>query len=338
MKSYRFAVVGATGLVGQQTLKLLAERGIPLGQVNAVASERSVGKPVSYGEKGTLKIASLESFDFKEVDIAFFCTNSVLSRLHAPRVASAGCLVIDKSSFFRLDPKVPLIVPEVNGKRLFTKPKQGIVANPNCVAIPLTMILAPLHQAVGIKRVVVCTYQSTSGAGREGMEELEEQTKAYLMNAACEPKYFPKRIAFNVLPMIDGILANGWSGEEEKIAFEVKKIISPDIKIGLTCVRVPVFIGHAAAIHMELKAELKPSEAKALLEASPGLVVSQRSSDLDFVSPIEVVGETGVYISRLRGDLSVKNSLAMWMSCDNLLKGAALNGLQIADLLLAHHC
>jgi len=335
MKSHRFAVVGAHGLVGRQILRLLAERGIPPVCVSALGSEKTVGKAVSYGHKGTLKIASLENFDFHTTGMAFFCGSSSLAKTYAFRVADAHCFVIDMSSHFRLDPKVPLIVPDVNGQRLKARPKLHIVSSPNAMTVPLAMLLAPLHQHVGVKRMTGATYQGVSSLGKEGMDELHAQTKNFFMNTEQENKIFSKKIAFNVIPMIDAFMASGYSGEEEKITFELKKIISTEIKISLTCARVPVFVGHSAALHIELKKPLSVDAACHLFKKSSSLRVIDR--DDAFITPTESVGESCIFVSRLRQDTSVRNGLSLWLSCDNVL-GSALNGMHIADDLLKYHC
>lgn len=336
MASYRFAVVGATGLVGKNILSVLAERGVPMSQVVAIASDKSQNNPVSYGEMGVLKTRALSSFDFKDVDLAFFCVTESISKLYIPQAVAKGCKVIDKSSLHRLDPSVPLIVPEVNGERLHTALKKGIVANPNCVVIPLAMVMKPLHDHCKLKRAVVCTYQSVSGSGQGAMEELHHQSRAYVVNDPVEIQHFSKQIAFNVIPIIDYLSASGFTGEEEKIASEIKKIVDPSIKVSATCVRVPVFIGHSMAVHLEFKESISVSEARDMLSRMPGLMVIDHPQDNGFVTPLDVVSEDLVFVSRIRKDPTVEHGLALWISCDNLRKGAALNGVQIAEKLMEY--
>jgi aspartate-semialdehyde dehydrogenase len=333
MKDCRFVVVGATGLVGSKVLSLLAEMGCPVANIAAVSSDRSAGSPVSFGERGALKTQPLSSFDFSSYNIAFFCVDSNISKQYAPKAASDGCVVIDKSSFFRLDPQVPLVVPEVNAQRLASFGKKNIVANPNCIVVPLAVVLKPLHDEFKATRVVVSTYQSVSGAGKAGMDELYRQSKSYFVNEFQEPEYFAKRIAFNVIPAIDDFYASGFTGEEEKICYEIKKIVDPSIKVCATCVRVPVFIGHSMSVNMEFANPLSLEKARDILLSAPGV---QFINDDGILTPIDVAYEDSVFVSRLRQDLSVKNGLALWISCDNLMKGAALNAVQIAEKLMEH--
>ncbi len=332
--SYRVAVVGATGAVGREMLKTLAERDFPVREVVALASARSVGAEVSFGEKSVLKVKSLDSFDFKGMDIALFSPGAAISAVHAPRAAAAGCLVIDNTSRFRMDHDVPLVVPEVNPQALKRLGKRGIIANPNCSTIQMVVALKPLQDIARIRRVVVSTYQSVSGAGKEGMDELFNQTRAIYVNDATVPEQFPKPIAFNVIPHIDVFQEDGETKEEWKMAVETRKILDPDIAVIATCVRVPVFVGHAEAVHVEFEGPISVEEAIEALRDAPGVQLVDKREDGGYVTPIDAAGEDAVFVSRLRRDPTVPHGLAFWCVSDNLRKGAALNAVQIAELVV----
>jgi aspartate-semialdehyde dehydrogenase len=332
--SYKIAVVGATGNVGREMLQTLSERNFPVKEVVALASRRSVGKEVSFGDTKTLKVQALEDYDFKDTDIALFSPGASVSKEHAPRAAASGCVVIDNTSFFRMDPDIPLIVPEVNSAALKDFRKRNIIANPNCSTIQMVVALKPLHDAAKIKRVVVSTYQSVSGAGKEGMDELYEQTKKLYVHDHLEPSKFTKRIAFNVIPHIDVFMDDGSTKEEWKMVNETKKILDPAIAVSATCVRVPVFVGHSESVNIEFEKPLSVDQAREILEEAPGVVVEDRRENGGYATPVETAGEDGVFISRLRVDSTVKNGLAMWIVSDNLRKGAALNAVQIAEELV----
>ena len=328
---YKIAVIGATGNVGHQTLQILAEREFPVETVYAVASDRSVGAKVSYGDTQVLTVTSLNTFNFQGLDLAFFCTESKISREFIPKAIEAGCKVIDKSSAFRLQDDVPLVVPEVNAKTLLTASK-GVVANPNCTTIPLTLALKPLHEIYGVKRVVTSTYQSVSGAGKEAMDELFNQTRAIIVNQNIEPQYMPRQISFNVIPCIGSCEQDGDSEEETKMMLEIKKIVDPNLAIVATCVRVPVFIGHSMAVNVELAQPIASlRDVRNLFIRSSGLAVTDRPQQNSYATPIDVVGEDKAFISRMRIDATVASGLSFWLSCDNLRKGAALNAVQIAE-------
>ncbi len=331
---YRIAVVGATGAVGREILTTLSERDFPADEVIAVASERSAGAQVSYGEDKVLKVRDLVSFDFKGIDIALFSPGAKISAVHAPRAAASGCVVIDNTSQFRMDPEVPLVVPEVNGQAIAGYTRRNIIANPNCSTIQMVMALKPLHDRAKIKRVVVATYQSVSGAGKEAMDELFEQTRGIFVNKPVVKHKFTKQIAFNVIPHIDVFMDDGATKEEWKMAAETRKILDPDIKVSATCVRVPVFIGHAEAINVEFEKPLSAEDARTALKAAPGISVIDRRDDEGYVTPAECAGEDMVYVSRIRKDDTVPNGLSLWVVCDNLRKGAALNAVQIAEELV----
>lgn len=334
--SYRVAVVGATGLVGQEMLNILAERDFPVVEVIALASRKSLGQEVHYGEKA-LKVRALEDYDFAGIDIALFAAGGDVAELHAPRAAAAGAVVIDNSSHFRMDPDVPLIVPEVNPDALAGYTKKNIIANPNCSTAQLVVALKPLHDAARIRRVVVATYQSVSGAGNAASDELFRQTRAIFVNDPVEPEIFTKQIAFNVIPHIDKFLEDGSTREEWKMVAETKKILDPMIELFATCVRVPVFVGHSEAVVIEFENPITPGSARKLLREAPGCLVIDKREDGGYVTPIECVGEFSTYISRIRQDPTVPNGLAMWVVSDNLRKGAALNAVQIAESLIARH-
>jgi aspartate-semialdehyde dehydrogenase len=331
---YRVAVVGATGNVGREILNILAERQFPLDEVAAVASGRSTGDVIDFGDSGEeLKVRNLEHFDFAGWDIALFAAGSEVSKLYAPKAAEAGCTVIDNSSFYRMDPDVPLIVPEVNPEAISGYRKKNIIANPNCSTAQLVVALKPLHDAATIKRVVVATYQSVSGAGKRGMDELFEQSRNIFVGDSNEAGFFTKQIAFNVIPHIDSFLEDGSTKEEWKMMVETKKILDPKIKVSATCVRVPVFVGHSEAVNVEFEKELSAEDAQAILREAPGVMLVDKREDGGYVTPVEVVGEYATYVSRVRDDPTVDNGLSLWVVSDNLRKGAALNAVQIAELL-----
>jgi aspartate-semialdehyde dehydrogenase len=331
---YRVAIVGATGNVGRELLNILAERNFPADDVVALASARSVGKEVSFGEKTTLKVHDLEKFDFKGTDIVLSSPGAKVSAVHSPRAAKAGAVVIDNTSQFRMDPDVPLVVPEVNPHAIAGWTRRGIIANPNCSTMQMVVALKPLHDAAGIKRIVVSTYQSTSGAGKEAMDELFGQTKAIFVNDPIEAQKFTKQIAFNVIPHIDVFMDDGSTKEEWKMVAETKKILDPKIRVTATCVRVPVFIGHAEAVNLELDRPLDETEARAILAKAPGVVVVDRREPGGYITPAEIAGEDAVYVSRIRTDPTVENGLNLWIVSDNLRKGAALNAVQIAEEMI----
>jgi aspartate-semialdehyde dehydrogenase len=330
---YRVVVVGATGAVGHEMLNILAERAFAADEVAAVASARSKGKEVSYGDE-TLRVRSLEDFDFTGWDIALFSPGASVSAKIAPKAAAAGCVVIDNTSHFRMDPDVPLIVPEVNADAIAGCERKNIIANPNCSTIQMVVALKPLHDAARIRRVVVATYQSTSGAGSAGMDELFDQTKGIYANDMPKAKEFTKQIAFNVIPHIDKFLDDGSTKEEWKMVVETKKIIDPAIKVTATCVRVPVFVGHAEAVNVEFEASISADDARALLREAPGILVVDTPEDGGYTTPVEAAGESATYVSRIREDPTVENGLNFWVVSDNLRKGAALNAVQIAELLV----
>ena len=333
---YNVAVVGATGAVGREMFNILDERQFPVEAVHAVASDRSRGKEVSFGAR-TLKVEALDGFDFAGVDIALFSAGGGPAREHAPKAAAAGAVVIDNSSAFRMEPDVPLVVPEVNAAALAGYTKRNIVANPNCSTAQLVVALKPLHDAARIKRVVVATYQAVSGAGGAAMDELFRQTRAVYVNDPIESAAFAKQIAFNVIPHCDVFMDDGATREEWKMAVESRKIMAADIKLVATCVRVPVFVGHSEAVHLELAKPLSAADARELLRTAPGLLVVDRREDGGYITPVEAVGEYTTYVSRIREDATVKNGLALWVVSDNLRKGAALNAVQIAELLINRH-
>ena len=331
---YRVVVVGATGNVGREMLNILAEREFPADEIAAVASPRSTGTEIDFGETGkTLKVKNIEHFDFTGWDIALFAAGSGPTREYAPKAAAAGCVVIDNSSLYRMDPDVPLIVPEVNPEAIDGYTKKNIIANPNCSTAQMVVTLKPLHDAAKIKRVVVSTYQSVSGAGKAGMDELFEQSRNIFVGDPAEPKTFTKQIAFNVIPHIDVFLDDGYTKEEWKMTVETKKILDPKIKLTATCVRVPVFIGHSEAINIEFENELTPEKAQEILREAPGVMLVDKREDGGYVTPVECVGEYATYVSRVREDPTVEHGLALWCVSDNLRKGAALNAVQIAELL-----
>ena len=331
---YRVAVVGATGAVGREILKILAERNFPVDDIAAVASGRSAGKDVSFGEKRVLKVQSLDKFDFKGWDIGLFSPGAAVSAIHAPRAAEAGCIVIDNTSQFRMEPDVPLVVPEVNPDAL-SRIRRGIIANPNCSTIQLVVALKPLHDKFQIRRVVVATYQSVSGAGKDGMDELWVQSRGTFVHDTPTPQEFTKPIAFNCIPHIDRFMDDGSTKEEWKMMVEVRKILDPDIKLHATCVRVPVFVGHSEAVNVEFEHPVTPAEARAVLRNAPGIQVFDTREDGGYATALDCAGEDDVFISRIRRDPTVQNGLAFWCVSDNLRKGAALNAVQIAETLVA---
>lgn len=334
---YNIAVVGATGNVGREILKILDERNFPINTITAVASRQSAGKEVSFGLERTLKCQSLDSFDFKDTDIVLSSIGAKESLSFVPRATAAGAIVIDNSSAYRLDPDVPLIIPEVNVKDLFKYKLKKIVANGNCVALPLCVALKPLDDIAKIKRVVVSTYQSTSGAGREAMDELYRQTRDVFMNNTVEEEIFTKQIAFNVVPHIDEFCNNGQTGEEEKISLETCKIMGRQIPIFATCVRVPTFIGHAISATIEFESELTDQQARDILKSAPGVTVFDKRDDAGYITPLDAANEDAVFVSRIRQDPSVKHGLGLWIVSDNMRKGAALNAIQIAETLVENY-
>ena len=333
--SFRVAVVGATGAVGREILKTLYERNFPISEIAALASGRSAGSQVSFGEDRVLTVKNLEKFDFTGWDIALFSPGASVSAIHAPRAAAAGCVVIDNTSQFRMDPEIPLVVPEVNPEALKGFAKRNIIANPNCSTIQMVVALKPLHDKFKVKRVVVATYQSVSGAGKEGMDELLANTKVHYVHDKNPPQIFQKDIAFNVIPQIDVFMEDGATKEEWKMS--VEKILDPNIAVIATCVRVPVFIGHAEAVHVEFENPITVNEARAALRHAPGVIVHDTREDGGYITPAESQGEDAVYVSRIRVDHTVPHGLAFWCVSDNLRKGAALNAVQIAEVLVAQN-
>ncbi|QFT64788.1 aspartate-semialdehyde dehydrogenase [Roseivivax sp. THAF30] len=330
---YKVVVVGATGNVGREMLNILEERAFPVDEIAALASRRSLGTEVSFGDK-TLKTQDLDAFDFTGWDIALFAIGSDATKKYAPVAAKAGCIVIDNSSLYRYDPDVPLVVPEVNPEAVEGYSKKNIIANPNCSTAQMVVALKPLHDRAKIKRVVVSTYQSVSGSGKDGMDELWDQTKAvYNPTDEVAPKVYPKQIAFNVIPHIDVFLEDGSTKEEWKMVAETKKIVDSSIKVTATCVRVPVFVGHAEAINIETEEFLDEDEARDILREAPGIMVVDKREDGGYVTPVECVGDFATFISRIRQDSTIENGLNFWCVSDNLRKGAALNAVQIAETL-----
>ena len=335
---YRVAVVGATGNVGREMLAILAERAFPIDEVAAVASSRSQGSEVEFGDTGKmLKCQNLENFDFAGWDMALFAVGSDATKVHAPRAAAAGCVVIDNSSLYRMDPDVPLIVPEVNPEAIDGYTKRNIIANPNCSTAQMVVALKPLHDAAKITRVVVSTYQSVSGAGKAGMDELFEQSRAIFVGDPVEPRKFTKQIAFNVIPHIDVFLDDGFTKEEWKMVVETKKILDAKIKVQATCVRVPVFVGHSESISIEFENEITATQAQDLLREAPGIMLIDKREDGGYATPVECAGDYATFVSRVREDPTVDNGLVLWCVSDNLRKGAALNAVQIAELLGRRH-
>ncbi|MFT3977814.1 MAG: aspartate-semialdehyde dehydrogenase [Sphingomonas bacterium] len=335
---YRVVVAGATGNVGREMVNILAERQFPADEIALVASSRSTGDQIEYGETGKmLTVRNIEHFDPAGWDMALFAIGSEATRVYAPKFAAAGCTVIDNSSLYRMDPDVPLIVPEVNPHAIDGYTRKNIIANPNCSTAQMVVALKPLHDAATIKRVVVATYQSVSGAGKVGMDELFEQSRNIFVGDPAEPKKFTKQIAFNVIPHIDSFLDDGSTKEEWKMVVETKKILDPKIKLTATCVRVPVFVGHSEAINIEFEKEISAEEAQNILREAPGVMLVDKREDGGYVTPIECVGDYATFISRVREDPTVENGLSLWCVSDNLRKGAALNAVQIAELLGRRH-
>jgi aspartate-semialdehyde dehydrogenase len=333
-KKYVIAVIGATGNVGREILNKLSERQFPVGQIIAVASYKSVGKQVSFGDD-TIKIEQINDINFSKIDIAFLCAGSAVSEKYAKLAADSGCIVIDKSSFFRLNENVPLIVPEAN-LNLLKNFTGGIIANPNCCSIPLSVVLKTLDNAVKIKRVVISTYQSVSGAGKAAMDELYKQTKAKFVFEHLAPSVLPQQIAFNLFPQIGDFRDDGYSDEEYKITEELKKIIGNHINVTVTCVRVPVFVSHSMSVNVEFEDNLDANEAEGLLSETDGVIVYIIDNEMKYATPVDAVENDEVFVSRIRNDLSNKNCLNMWICTDNLRKGAALNAVQIAEEIIKH--
>ena len=329
---YRVAVVGATGNVGREMLNILEEVEFPVDEIHAIASRKSIGVEVSFGEK-ILKCQDVEQFDFSTVDLVLMSVSGSFSKEWSPKIGAAGPIVIDNSSAWRMDPDVPLVVPEVNPDDVEWADRKNIIANPNCSTAQLVVALKPLHERARIKRVVVSTYQSVSGAGKEGMDELWDQTKGVFVLGPSEPKKFPKQIAFNVIPFIGAFNDDGYTDEEAKMWNETHKMIDPEIALTVTCVRVPVMVGHSEAVNIEFHEPLDEDEARDLLRNSPGLIVIDQRNDKGYITPKEAQGEFPVFVSRIRRDPTVENGLNMWVVADNLRKGAALNAVQIAQLL-----
>ena len=335
---YRVVVAGATGNVGREMLNILAEREFPIDELAVVASSRSTGDMVDFGETGKqYKIQNIEHFDPTGWDMALFAIGSDATKVHAPRFAAAGCVVIDNSSLYRMDPDVPLIVPEVNPDAIDGYKAKNIIANPNCSTAQMVVALKPLHDAATVKRVVVSTYQSVSGAGKAGMDELFEQSRNIFVGDPAVPSKFTKQIAFNVIPHIDSFLDDGSTKEEWKMVVETKKILDPKVKVIATCVRVPVFVGHSESVNVELENELSAEDAQKILRESPGIMLVDKREDGGYVTPVECVGDYATFVSRVRDDATVDNGLAFWCVSDNLRKGAALNAVQIAELLGRRH-
>jgi len=340
---YKVVVVGATGNVGREMLNILAEREFPLAEIAAVASSRSTGDMIEFGETGrTLKVQNIEHFDFSGWDIALFAAGSGPTKIYAPKAAAAGCVVIDNSSLYRMDHDVPLIVPEVNPDAIDGYKRRNIIANPNCSTAQMVVALKPLHDEAIIKRVVVSTYQSVSGAGKDGMDELFSQTRAIFVGDEPEASKFTKRIAFNVIPHIDSFLGpdsgmDGYTKEEWKMTAETRKILDPDIEVTATCVRVPVFVGHSEAINIEFEKPITAARAQSILREAPGIMLIDKREDGGYVTPLECVGDYATFVSRVRKDPTVEHGLALWCVSDNLRKGAALNAVQIAELLGRRH-
>lgn len=333
LNKHKIAVVGATGNVGRAMLSILREWGISFENVQAVASERSVGRDVSYGEAGILKVVPLNTFDFQGVSIALFSPGGKVSAEFAPKAAASGCVVIDNTSHFRNEADIPLVVPEVNPQAIADYKKRRIIANPNCSLIQLVVALKPLQDVAPIKRVVVSTYQSVSGAGKDAMDELFNQTRSIYMNSPAKAHHLPRAIAFNVIPQIGAFRDDGSTDEEWKMQVELQKILSPHIQVSATCVRVPVFIGHSVAATVEFESPISANQARKILKTATGLIVTDSTEESDYTTPIECAGEDPVYVSRIRQDASVPHGLNLWIVADNVRKGAALNAIQIAEIL-----
>jgi aspartate-semialdehyde dehydrogenase len=331
---FKVAIVGATGNVGREMLNILEERGFPADEIVPLASRRSAGTEVSYGDR-TLKVKALDNYDFSDTDICLMSAGGNISKEWSPRIGKQGCIVIDNSSAWRYDADVPLIVPEVNPEAIDGFTRRNIIANPNCSTAQMLVALKPLHDAATIKRIVVSTYQSVSGAGKEGMDELFQQTRAVFVADTVDVKKFTKRIAFNVIPHIDVFMEDGYTKEEWKVLAETKKILDPKIKVTCTAVRVPVFVGHSEAVNIEFENPISADEARDILREAPGCLVIDKHENGGYITPVESAGEDATYISRIREDATVENGLALWVVSDNLRKGAALNAVQIAELLIA---
>ena len=335
---YRVVVAGATGNVGREMVNILAERDFPADEIAVLASSRSQGDEIEYGDTGRmLKVQNIEYFDPTGWDMALFAIGSEATKVYAPKFAAAGCTVIDNSSLYRMDPDVPLIVPEVNADAIDGYRAKNIIANPNCSTAQMVVALKPLHDKAKIKRVVVATYQSVSGAGKAGMDELFEQSRNIFVGDPAEPKKFTKQIAFNVIPHIDSFLDDGSTKEEWKMVAETKKILDPKVKVTATCVRVPVFVGHSEALNIEFEDEISAQEAQDILREAPGVMLIDKREDGGYVTPVECVGDYATFVSRVRDDSTVDNGLNLWCVSDNLRKGAALNAVQIAELLGRRH-
>ncbi len=335
---YRIVVAGATGNVGREVVNILAERAFPADEVAVLASSRSQGIEIEYGDTGKmLKVQNIENFDWSGWDMAIFAIGSDATKKYAPIAAAAGCVVIDNSSLHRMDPDIPLVVPEVNPEAIDTYTRKNIIANPNCSTAQLVVALKPLHDYAKITRVVVSTYQSVSGAGKEGMDELFEQSRNIFVGDSADAKKFTKQIAFNVIPHIDSFLDDGYTKEEWKMMVEVKKILDPKIKLTATCVRVPVFVGHSEAVNIEYEGEMSAETAQNILREAPGIMLIDKREDGGYTTPVEAAGDDATYVSRVREDPTVDNGLAFWCVSDNLRKGAALNAVQIAELLGRRH-
>ena len=337
MKRYNIAVVGATGNVGRQMLAILAERNFPVGNVHAIASSNSKGKEVSFGESEILTIEALDEFDFSGIDIVLSSPGASVSKIFVPKATKAGAVVIDNTSYFRMDKDVPLVVPEVNPDAIADYTKKNIIANPNCSTIQMVVALKPLHDVARIKRVVMSTYQSVSGAGKDAMDELYEQTKKIYVYDEIAPSKFTKQIAFNTIPHIDVFMEDGSTKEEWKVQVETQKILDPSIKVAVTCVRVPVFVSHGEAINIEFESPISPEEVREILDEAPGCAVVDRQENGGYMTQIESAGEDAVYISRIRKDPTVENGIGMWVVADNIRKGAALNAIQIAEELIKNY-
>jgi aspartate-semialdehyde dehydrogenase len=333
-ENIKIAVVGATGNVGRAMLNILCERGFMASQVTAVASEKSVGRKVSFGDDATLAVQALDNFDFSKVDVALFSPGSKVSAIYAPKAADAGCIVIDNTSYFRNDPEIPLIIPEVNPEAISLHANKNIIANPNCAIAPIALALKPLHDVNAVVRVVVSTYQSVSGAGKGAMDELDQQTRSLFTGTPKPAEKLSRPIAYNIIPQIDVITNSGYTGEELKMNLELKKILDPEIQFSATCVRVPVFVGHCSCVHVEFEDKFLASDALKIWQNTNGLRVTDCDDPMDYATPLDAAGQDDVLISRLRQDMSLPNGLVFWTASDNLRKGAALNAVQILELLI----
>ena len=333
-ESVKIAVVGATGNVGRSMLGILSERGFQAKQVFAVASEKSAGRKVSFGDDATLEVSAIDNFDFSKIDVALFSPGSKVSAVYAPKAASAGCVVIDNTSYFRTDPEIPLIIPEVNPEDIAMHANKNIIANPNCAVAPIALALKPLHEENAVVRVVVSTYQSVSGAGKSAMDELDQQTRSLFTGTPKPAEVLPRPIAYNIIPQIDVITNSGYTGEELKMNLELKKILDPEIELSATCVRVPVFVGHCSCVHVEFENKFSTSDALKIWQKTKGLKVTDAEDHMDYATPLDAAGEDDVLVSRLRQDMSLPNGLVFWTASDNLRKGAALNAVQILELLI----